>query len=173
MNIPKFLAEISLRLKDIEKQEWEADIYNDVRTNALAKNKLRTFRSFKKNYEFEAYLSQVINIKHRIALTKLRISDHDLQIERERYAKPYKPAKERICPICFTGVEDETHFITKCDIYKQLREKVIKDLDLLDPTDKHLFHSIINPNPKNTKHTRQAAKFVYECIKLRQSTLRR
>ena len=67
---------IKQRLKDIELQRWLSDVNNDVRKDANQKNKLRTFRKFKtiENYKCEDYLRQVTNVRHRITLTKLRLS---------------------------------------------------------------------------------------------------
>ena len=83
---------IKQRLKDIELQRWLSDVNNDVRKDANQKNKLRTFRKFKtiENYKCEDYLRQVTNIRHRITLTKLRLSNHKLAIETGRYVRPYK-----------------------------------------------------------------------------------
>ena len=39
---------IKQRLKDIELQRWLSDVNNDARKDANQKNKLRTFRKFKK-----------------------------------------------------------------------------------------------------------------------------
>jgi hypothetical protein len=59
------------------------------------------------------YLIYVTNSHHRKALTKLRISAHDLAIERGRYKG--QNLEERICSQCSSDeVEDEIHFVTKC-----------------------------------------------------------
>ena len=41
---------------------------------------LRTFKKFKTNLNFEEYLNEISNIKHRQAVTKLRISSHRLPV---------------------------------------------------------------------------------------------
>ena len=51
----------------------------------------------KKDYE-KVELHQVTNARHRIALTKLRLSNHKLAIETGRYSRPFKKPAERICP---------------------------------------------------------------------------
>ena len=83
---------IKQRLKDIELQRWLSD--SDVRKDTNQKNKLRTFRKIKtiENYKCEDYLRQVTNIRHRITLTKLSLSNHKLAIEsgRYHYVRPYK-----------------------------------------------------------------------------------
>ena len=40
------------------------------------KNKIRTSRKFKRTHDYENYLTNVRNIKHRVAITKLRLSNH-------------------------------------------------------------------------------------------------
>jgi hypothetical protein len=49
----------------------------------------------------------------RILLSKLRISNHNLEIERGRHRG--LQAKERICKLCLKEVEDEIHFLLKCE----------------------------------------------------------
>ena len=67
----------------VELQRWLSEINNDTRKDAYQRNKMRTYRLFKPidNYKCEDYLHQVTNTRHRIALTKLRLSNHKLAIE--------------------------------------------------------------------------------------------
>ena len=44
----------------------------------IKKKKLRTFRKFKLTHDYENYLTNVRNINHRVAITKLRLSNHKL-----------------------------------------------------------------------------------------------
>ena len=70
-------------------------IHNDERKDPHPKNKLRTFRKFKLTYDYENYLTNVRNINHRVAITKLRLSNHKLAIETGRYVKPFQPPDQR------------------------------------------------------------------------------
>ena len=47
----------------------------------------------------------------RIALTKLRLSNHKLAIETGHYSRSFKKPAERTCPICKIEIEDEYHFL--------------------------------------------------------------
>ena len=78
---------ISQGLKDIELQRWLSEINNDNRKDANQSNKMKTYRLFKtiEYYRCEDNLHQVTNMRHRIALTKLRLSNHKLAIETGRY----------------------------------------------------------------------------------------
>ena len=64
---------------------------NDTRKDANQSNKMRTYRLFKtiNNCKCEDYPHQVSNTRHRIALTKLRLSNHKLAIETGRYSRPF------------------------------------------------------------------------------------
>ena len=64
-------------------------------------NKLRTYVKLKNKFEMEHYLISVKNISARSAMTKLRISAHDLNIETGPYSKPRKtPLNLRKCTLC-------------------------------------------------------------------------
>ena len=79
---------IRQRLKDIELQRWLSEISNDIRKDATQSNKMRTYRLFKTidNYKCEDYLHQVTNVRHRIALTKLRYMRlHETGTNSDRY----------------------------------------------------------------------------------------
>ena len=61
--------------------------------------KFNFYRKVKSNYEPENYLRSVRNILFRKELTKQRISNRNLLIERGRYCFP-KLGEERLCSIC-------------------------------------------------------------------------
>jgi hypothetical protein len=53
----------------------------------------------------------------RRALCQIRISAHELKIERDRYKKPYVERSQRICEKCSSNqTEDELHFIINCPL---------------------------------------------------------
>ena len=110
---------IRQRLKDIELQRWLSEINNDTRKDANQSNKMRTYQLFKTidNCKCEDYQHRVTNTRHKIPLTKLRLSNHKLAIETGRYSRPFKKPAERICPICKIEMEDEYHFLNICPAY--------------------------------------------------------
>ena len=73
------LALIKNRVFDQYRQTWISTV-SDC-------SKLDMYSNFKDclSYECEKYLSAISNVKLRVALTKFRISAHDLEIERGRY----------------------------------------------------------------------------------------
>ena len=69
---------------------------------------------------FEKYLSLVTSQKDRISLTKLRLSNHQLMIEKGRHENI--PKEIRFCPFCKNQVEDEVHFFIQCKTYNIFRK---------------------------------------------------
>ena len=108
----------------------------------IKKNKLRTFRKFKLTHDYENYLTNVRNIKQRVAITKLGLSNHKLATETGRYVKPYQPPDQRICPLCKTGLEDEEHFLMNCiayrdpgrELFNMLKKETNFFLDSMNPS---------------------------------------
>ena len=127
-NTPATMSYILQRLLDIEQQTWISEIHNDERKDPHQKKKLRTFRKFKLTHDYENYLTNVRNINHRVAITKLRLRNHKLAIETGRYVKPYQPPDQRICPLCKSGLEDEEHFLMNCIAHRDPRRELVNTL---------------------------------------------
>ena len=85
---------------------------------------MRTYTSLKNNIQPEQYLSIVQNIPDRIALTRLRLSNHSLMIEKGRHQNITRPV-DRICPFCPGKAENELHFLLRCPLYANLRGDLI------------------------------------------------
>ena len=61
----------------------------------------------------------------RIALAIFRTSCHSLRIETGRHHKPPTPPEDRLCKFCNSGiVDDELHFLTKCQHLVHYRESL-------------------------------------------------
>jgi hypothetical protein len=116
------------------------------------------------NYNIEYYLLNINNIHHRQALSRLRISAHDLNIERGRYANI--PRAERLCKVCHV-LEDEVHFLDTCTIYNDLRFNLFQTLKRLDST--VIFWSQQKPSLLIQEDDKQQllAEYIYECMLIR------
>ena len=166
---------IRQRLKDIELQRWLSEINNDIRKDANQSNKMRTYRLFKTidNYKCEDYLHQVTNVRHRIALTKLRLSNHKLAIETGSYSRPFKKPAERTCPICKIKMEDEYHFLNICPAYQEKRCSLLDYLEkeyrikISRMSPNRIFMFLINPPSRNIKIQKLIAKHIFECFEKR------
>ncbi|KAJ7206242.1 hypothetical protein GGX14DRAFT_367259 [Mycena pura] len=85
------------------------------------------------------YLTMTLIPAHRIALTRLLLSDHNLSVERLRYRTRYRlpiPREERLCRLCRRAVEDEVHATLDCDAHPPLvalRATFLHDIFECDP----------------------------------------
>ena len=86
-------------------------------------SKLRTYSLIKRTIGLEDYLLNIHNTKNRIAMSKLRLSNHVLLIESGRHLK--LDQNLRVCPFCPKEIEDEIHFLLFCPTYKELRTKLL------------------------------------------------
>ena len=93
------------RLMDTFYQE----AFRDINRNG---SKLRTSAKLKTDIGMAKYLTHSRHIDSRIALTKIRLSNHDLMIEKGRHSGVNKT--ERFCPFCTDIVESEEHFLLRC-----------------------------------------------------------
>ena len=82
-------------------------------------SKLQFYSLLKTDVGYERYLTDVRNVKHRIELTRLRLSSHSLHIETGRHTAT--PREDRICTLCKNNVEDETHALVQCPMYQDIR----------------------------------------------------
>ena len=94
-------------------------------------NLLRSFYStFQTDISRSKYLDLIKNERHRQAVAKLRTSNHKLSIETDRDHLPKIPENLRICQLCSSNkVENEIHFLFECNLYKNLRQHFLQDVE--------------------------------------------
>jgi hypothetical protein len=68
----------------------------------------------------------ILNEDERRVLTKFRVSAHNVEIEKGRYIGV--KTEDRICKLCNTGVEDETHFLLHCPVLENKRTQIINNI---------------------------------------------
>ena len=145
------------RLKDIFHQKAFADIQRE-------NSKLRTYSQVKTTPGYEIYLTEIRSIKKRTALTKLRLSNHTLMIEKGRHMKIERNL--RFCPHCPHSIEDEKHFLMECKPFNYLRKDLFDNVmvprfTLLCRTQK--FITLMG----NSNVCSQTAEFVFKALELR------
>jgi len=153
------LISFSLRLRDIAKQEWFADV--------CTLDKLCTYREFKTLLNPERYLFSVEISSHRKALSQLRCSSHSLFIEVGRLKNIDR--ESRTCVLCDTGdIEDEFHFVLICNFFTILRPRYLPAWVLTRPT-RQKFYSLMNTEDSST--LTGLAAFVFHAFTLRNSVV--
>lgn len=131
-----------------------------------------TYSKIKYNPYLENYLYSVKNIRHKITLTRLRLSNHNLLVETGRHFRPKLEKRERKCFICKNKIEDEMHFITSCPLYSNERKSLYKSLihnskefqSLRTEEQKFIF---IMTN-ENVNVMTNLAKFTFNAMQLRE-----
>ena len=85
-----------------------ASSFHEEALDAIKTNKLRSYALFKRESGRENYLHVIKNVETRTQLTKFRISDHNLMIEKGRHEGLHKST--RFCPFCLDKVRRDTFY---------------------------------------------------------------
>ena len=131
----------TVRKKTIHKLKQSYDtffrtaIFDDQRRDPNEKNKLRTYRLFKRTIRYEKYLELNISKNIMKKFTQLRLSAHKLCIETARHIKVSmstrneQKLKARKCKLCETNNdEDELHFLMFCPKYNKQRNILLSEI---------------------------------------------
>jgi hypothetical protein len=146
---------IKQRILDIYNQTWYTKINNSP--------KLSTYCLFKHQLTTEKYLTCIQEKKFRIALTRFRISAHDLRIETGRYTNTDR--QNRICSYCHMNtVENEYHFLLTCPKYRDIRKRFLPNSIYTWPNI-NKFTSIMSSS--SNKIINNISKFIYYANKTR------
>ena len=76
------------------------------------------------------YLLEIKDFNSRKLLTKLRVSDHSLEIEIGRYKKIQR--EQRLCKTCQV-LDDEKHFFLDCTLNNHIRLKLEQNIAEICP----------------------------------------
>ncbi len=135
-------------------------------------NKMELYLHLKRDYKPAEYLSCIKDHKLRKIVTKYRLSDHCLAIERGRHRQRWQPREQRLCSLCSQKeLETEEHFLLHCDYYHNIRAAYFPKFLQIKP------HFMALPNAEklshilgeNSKMITTAARYVSACHKLRLS----
>ena len=128
---------------------------------------------FKGNVCLEKYLYQVKNKNHRKALSRFRLSNHPLLIEKGRHLKPPLERNDRKCFICKNEVENEIHFLITCPLYRDERESLFhtcrENCRLFDSIPSEEQKYIFIMTNENINVIKAVAKFIINSLKLREN----
>jgi hypothetical protein len=77
------------------------------------------------SYAHQSYLEVITNVQLKQSLSRFRCSNHRLEVECGRHAKPKNiPRRDRVCRMCSLGVvEDEDHMLLVCPTHHDIRCK--------------------------------------------------
>ena len=149
----------------------QSDIFNQTALSNITNLdcKLRTYSLLKTKPGMENYLTFTMNTKYRVALTKLRLSNHELMIEKGRHKGI--AATTRFCPICpFDVVEDEIHFLINCPTYNNLRKNIfsLSEMEITNrPYTQNKDKFVLLMKTPSTS----IGKFIHEAMELRKTSI--
>ena len=105
------------------------DIFHQASFVEIGKesSKLLTYGRIKTEIGREEYLANISNLNERTAISKIRLSNHTLMIEKGRHLKIAKD--ERYCPFCPYEIETEKHFILFCKSFALARLTLISEVE--------------------------------------------
>jgi len=113
-----------------DNDKWSTKLWDD-RNNLQNGNKLRLYRCYKSKIMVETYVTNLMSFSERQCLAKLRSGSLPLEVELGR--RSGTPIGERTCKLCSENkIEDEVHFLLECELYDDLREVLITDLNESD-----------------------------------------
>ena len=137
-------------------QEYYTSIWKE-KINESNSSRLKVYKAI--NNKFIPPKHLILPLHMRKLISKIRCSDHHLEIERGRHLK-IDQAK-RICTNCGLGaVEDEKHFLIECTTYQGVREK-------------YNMHAVSLHDFLNTENQGNLAKYLKEAYELRDKLLNR
>jgi hypothetical protein len=120
----------------------------------MCENKIKSFNENNKMFLHKKLTLNYNNSDIRRGFTKIRIRDHNLEIEKGRYCKI--PRILRLCKTC-NKIEDEEHFILECTINSKLRTDLFAILSNENPnfmqfsSEQKLIYLL---NPTTTAHVK-------------------
>ena len=125
-DVNQFYKLFRSRANEISINKWRGRIEGSTRADF--------YKVYKRNFGTAKYLSCVVSISNRKALSRLMTSSHRLRIETARWEKPRAPPRhERKCKIC-NKLDDEYHFVMDCSALNIIRKQLIPQNYWLRPS---------------------------------------
>ena len=169
-NMRQVFAELNTVLWEHNQSRWLEGVTRPGAIRGAGRNKLRTYCTFKREWETEEYMRSVTTRSHRSALAKFRCGVAPLRLETGRYERGRIPVEERICLLCDCNeVESEAHVILKCPLYQDLRVELFATAEDVNV----LFNELLD-NEKvsfllsNTNIVKKTARVLHSILQRRQ-----
>ena len=154
------LPQIKERIKDQFLQQQNSDI---------AKNsKMSFYLGVYIMGKRPSYVDHLINLTDRSMICRLRVSSHQLMIEKGRHLNI--SLNDRICPLCKKCIEDEYHFLLYCNSYENNRTAFLNKIKSYNKqfhkmTDLSKIKFLLNNNKTNI--LKMSSNFISECLEIR------
>jgi hypothetical protein len=153
------ISSITHRIKQYLSEKWLHDINNTEINPGLT-----LYKNIKYNLSPENYLT-ISNYKIRNAIARIRLSSHQLQIEKGRHMKIQRC--NRYCIYCDdNAIEDEVHFLFVCPKYKEERDDFFTSINMqFDMSPLDTFICLFNSNDQGI--LTKLGKYILRCFNKR------
>ena len=127
-----------------------------------------TYNTFSFFPKLATYISHLTDTRLIAAVAQLRLSSHNLEIERGIHTRPKTPVANRICRRCqTTQVDDEIHFLMQCNTFELDRKTLLSEAgkyitNFNTQFDTEQFKSIMSS--ENHAIINALAKYIYVCF---------
>ncbi len=112
------------------------------------------------SYAHQSYLRVITNVQLRQSLSRFKCSNHRLEVECGRHAKPESvPRRDRVCCMCSLGaVKDEDHMLLMCPTHHDIRCKFGQQLG------KQLMSCSLLPELMHSTTQKAVALYLVSCL---------
>jgi hypothetical protein len=139
-----------------EKAVWESKVREAIKSReeelwleaVSSKPKMRVYKVLKSGTGMEGYLMKCQLSTGRKLMTAMRTGTNMLRVETGRHWNPKLPLEDRICWCCGDGVEDEAHFMLRCDHYAEERAQLFGALTVLLGATEHRWAGVARLQPE-------------------------
>lgn len=160
-DINSFMIIFKQRLVDCYNQTWHATLQDS--------RKAITYRTFVHNCIVpQVYLKSVKNLKHRIAIVRLRLRNNHLRVETGSWNGPTAVTYcRRFCIFCNQNqLEDEYHLVMTCPCYRELRQQYIPRYYRLRPS---MYKFVLLMSTENVNLLNRLGNYVYKAFAKRRA----
>ena len=155
----KFIPVFKQRVRDQYLTVWIAKV--------LVSSSLEFYKEICPTICTATYLHKIVNIRYRRALSKIRLSSYDLQIELGRHRGVER--SERKCTVCdHNEIEDVFHFVLICPKYAHIRNQHLKRYYHQRPS---MFKLVQLFNDDSLSNLKKLAKYIIEAFQFRKSLI--
>ena len=112
-------------------EKWKNELNRERARRGNGQNKLRTYRTFKSNFETETYVKMIMPFSWRSAFAKFRSGVAPLRLETGRYEN--LAVNQRTCFNCRGSVESEKHVLLHCPLYEDLQYEMFYEASQVNP----------------------------------------
>ena len=148
-NENEFISALKQRLTDMFIQEWNVSIRDRERYSL--------YRQLKHDFFSKSYSFKIGIFSFRAAIIQLQLGVLPINNNRFRYGN--NPI-DKMCPFCKNTIEDEIHFVQRCPLFVNLRNRFCREADTLP------LPMLIDG--KRLQLTLNVAKFTFLAMKRRQ-----